>query len=806
MEKKPIESEIKTSYLEYAMSVIVSRAIPDVKDGLKPVQRRIIYSMSELGVNHDKPYKKSARIVGETMGKYHPHGDSAIYESLARMAQDFSMRYLLVDGQGNFGSIDGDSPAAMRYTEARLAAISEEMTRDIEKNTVPFMLNFDGSLQEPEYFPTKVPNLLINGSTGIAVGMATNILPHNLKEICSAISYAVDHQDCTVEDLMKYVKGPDFPGGGIAFYSEELANAYRTGRGKVVCQGEVDLSTDKRILISSLPYGINKSLFIQNVAEQVKNEVIRGITDIRDESDRNGMRIVIKIRDDDMKSMILNQLYEHSELETSISINNLVLVNNQPRTLNLKGMIDQFIQHRLNVIVRSSTYDLEKSREREKILRGLIIALESLDRTIEIIRKSGEVKEAREKLMSEFNLDEEQANAILEMRLQRLTGMEVSKIRSDLDEVHKKIAELEKILADEQERRKIIKSDISYLSKKFGDARRTRIIIREISGRSIEDLVPKEESAIILSEGGLLKRVALEEYKAQRRGGKGIITSTRREDSVRSILICSTHDDIYMFTNTGRVMKVKAYEIEKKSRKSVGVSAAVYAPLSEGESVRQIMKAPEPEKKNLVLITRLGFIKKTPVDSFLNMRSNGLKIISLVEDDEVVAVEAMEKDGLILVVASSGKASTFESSEVRVTGRSSRGVRVMKLKSGDYIINGFSIEPDQCVLTVSEYGIGKRTSLDQFSVHHKGTSGVLAFKESERTGKLVKSLPVRDTDEVIIATSNEKTIRLKVSEIKVQSRVTSGVTLIDADPDNKVIEVTKFDPKVDESEGPVDEE
>ena len=806
MEKKAIESEIKTSYLEYAMSVIVSRAIPDVRDGLKPVQRRIIYSMSELGVNHDKPYKKSARIVGETMGKYHPHGDNAIYESLARMAQDFSMRYLLVDGQGNFGSIDGDSPAAMRYTEARLAAISEEMTRDIEKNTVPFMLNFDGSLQEPEYFPTKVPNLLINGSTGIAVGMATNILPHNLKEICTAISYAVDHPECTAEDLMKYVKGPDFPGGGLAFYNDDLANAYRTGRGKVVCQGEVDLSVDRRILITSLPYGVNKSLFIQNVAEQVKNEVIRGITDIRDESDRNGMRIVIKIRDDDMRSMILNQLYEHSELETSISINNLVLVNNQPRTLNLKGLIDQFIQHRLKVIVKSSTFDLEKSRERERILKGLIIALENLDRTIEIIRGSKEAKEARIKLMKEFNLVEDQANAILDLRLQRLTGMEVSKIRSDLEDVVKKIAELEKILADENERRKIIKSDLSFLSKKFGDARRTRILVREISGRSIDDLIPREESAIILSEGGLLKRVALEEYKAQRRGGKGIITSTRREDSVRSILICSTHDDIYMFTNTGRVMKIKAYEMEKKGRKSVGVSAAVYAPLSEGESIRQIMKAPDSGQKNLLLITRLGFIKKTPVESLLRMRSNGLKIISLVEDDEVVAVEAMEKETLVVAVSSNGKASTFQSTEVRVTGRASRGVRVMRLKPGDHIINGFCLEPDQDILTVSEFGIGKRTPVGEFSVHHKGTSGILAFKETPRTGKLVKSIPVLESDEVIIATSNEKTIRLKVSEVKKQSRVTAGVRLIDADKDNKVIEVTKFDPNVDETDEPVAEE
>ena len=807
MEKKSIENEIKTSYLEYAMSVIVSRAIPDIKDGLKPVQRRILYSMSELGMTHDKPYKKSARIVGETMGKYHPHGDTAIYESLARMAQDFSLRYPLIDGQGNFGSIDGDDPAAMRYTEARLNSISEEMTLDIEKETVPFMLNFDGSLQEPEYFPTRVPNLLINGSTGIAVGMATNILPHNLKEVAGAINFAVDHPQCTVEDLMKHVKGPDFPGGGIAFYNEELANAYRTGRGRVICQGEVDLDTEKRIIIKSLPYGVNKSLFIQHVAEQVKNEVIRGITDIRDESDRTGMRVVIKIRDEDMRSMILNQLYEHSELETSISINNLVLVNNQPRTLNLKGMVDKFIEHRLDVIIKSSTFDLAKSRERELILRGLIIALENIERTIEIIKGSKDVKEARDNLMKEFSLVEAQVNSILDLRLQRLTSLEVSKVRTDLNDVIKMIAQLENILASDHERRKIVKSELAQLTKKFGDARRTKILIREVSGRTMEELLPREESVIILSEGGLLKRVALEEYKVQRRGGKGIITATRREDSVRSILVCSTHDVIYMFTNTGRVMKLKAFEIEKKNRKSVGVSAAVYAPLSEGEVVRQIMKVPGPDMKFLTLITRLGYIKKTPVDSLATMRSNGLKIISLVEDDEVVAVESMDSERLIVSVSSSGKASTFDSKEVRLTGRSSRGVRVMRLKPGDYIINGFSIAEDQFVLTVSEYGIGKRTPVNQFSVHHKGTAGIYVYKESERTGKIVKTLPVRESDEVIIATSNEKTIRLKVGDIKAQARVTSGVRLIDADKENKVIEVTRIDSSVEyQDEDQVDEE
>ncbi|MDS0256773.1 DNA topoisomerase 4 subunit A, partial [Thermoplasmatales archaeon AK] len=593
MEKRSIENEIRNSYLEYAMSVIVSRAIPEVRDGLKPVQRRILFAMNELGVTHDKPYKKSARIVGETMGKYHPHGDVAIYDTLARMAQDFSMRYPLVDGQGNFGSIDGDSPAAMRYTEARLAEISEEMMKDIEKNTVPFRLNFDGSLEEPEYFPTKVPHLLINGGSGIAVGMATNMVPHNLKEVCSAIEFAVDNPDCTVDDLLKHIKGPDFPGGGIVFYTDDLLEAYRTGKGKAIMHGEVDLTEDNHIIIKSLPYGVNKANFIQGVAEQVRDEVIKGITDIRDESDRHGMRIVVKVRDNEMRPMIVNQLYEHSELETSIGIINLVLSNNQPRTMNLKDLVLSFIHHRLDIIVKSAKYDLEKLEQRAHILEGIIIALNSIDQVIETIRKSRDPKEAKSALEEQFKLSGEQAEAILDLRLQKLTTLEVGKVKEEIKEVRGKITRLKKILSEEKERRNIIKEEMKYLSEKYGDKRRTKITYRQLKTRSIEDLIPNEESVIILSEEGLLKRVSLDEYRAQRRGGKGIITTTRTEDSVKNIVVCNSHDEIYMFTNTGRVLKTKAYEIEKKNRRSVGVSASVFVPLAEGEKVKQIMKEPE---------------------------------------------------------------------------------------------------------------------------------------------------------------------------------------------------------------------
>ncbi len=793
MEKRPIENEIKQSYLEYAMSVIVGRALPEVRDGLKPVQRKILYAMSELGFTHDKPYKKSARIVGETMGKYHPHGDTAIYDAMARMAQDFSFRYPLIDGQGNFGSIDGDSPGAMRYTEARMARLSEEMLQDIDKETVPFTLNFDGSLEEPEYFPTKVPNLLINGSSGIAVGMATNMLPHNLTEVCNAIIYGLDHDEYEVADLLKIIKGPDFPGGGISFYTPELVDAYTTGRGKVITQGEVSTTEQKRILITSLPYGVNKAVFIQNVAEQVKNEVLKGITDIRDESDRNGMRIVIKVRDEDMKPLILNQLYEHTELESSTGIINLVLVNNQPKTLNLKELIQTYISHRLEIIVKRSEFDLRKLKEREHILLGLAKALEDIDKVIELIRKAKDVPEARKSLMANFDLDEIQTNAILDLRLQKLTTLEVSKVLDELKEVRSKISTLEGILANEGKRKDIIKAEVQDLSKRYGDKRRTKITFRQVKGRSIEDLIPREDDVLILSEGNLLKRVSLEEYRAQRRGGKGIITSTRREDSIKSIVSCSSHDEIFFFTNTGRVLKAKAYEIEKKSRKSVGVTASTYLSLAEGETVKQIMKAFEDKKADLVILTRNGFIKKTPSAILFGMRASGLKIITLGEDDEVVAVEATKNASNVVVISSQGKASVFKLSEVRSTGRSSRGVKAMSLKKGDYIITGFVSQDHQEILTISENGIGKRTPLDQFTVHHRGSSGILVFKQNERTGRLVKAIPVAPDDDVIVVTKNEKTIRLNVSGIKSQSRVTSGVKLIGVDEGDWVIELSRVE-------------
>ncbi|MEM0139891.1 MAG: DNA gyrase subunit A [Ferroplasma sp.] len=782
---RPIEEEIKTSYIDYAMSVIVSRAIPDFRDGLKPVQRRIIYSMYELGVTHDKPYKKSARIIGETMGKYHPHGDSSIYEALARMAQDFSLRYTLIDGQGNFGSIDGDSPAAMRYTEARLGKIAEEMIRDIEKETVDFIPNFDGSLNEPVYFPSRIPQLLINGTSGIAVGMATNMVPHNLTEISDAMLYAIDNPQCEINDLLQFVKGPDFPGGGILYRNSDLLSIYTTGHGKVFCQGEVE-EEKKKIIIKTLPYGVNKAIFIQNVAEHVKNGIINNITDIRDESDRHGIRIVIKIRNEDSIGLTINQLYEHTQLESTIAVNNLVLLDNEPKVMNLKEMISGFISFRLDVIRKRSIYEVKKLMEREHILIGLTIALQNIDLVIKIIRSSDTVENAKNSLMSQLTLSERQATAILEMRLQRLTGMEIKKIEEELASIRENIKRLNDIINNEDVRKQVLKDETLEIKKQYGDERRTKVLDRDISGRNDEDIIPNEESIIVLSENGLLKRVSNEEYNVQKRGGKGIITATRKEDTVKSLLSCMSHDMIYFFTNTGRVLRTKAYTIEKKSRMSLGSIGSTFLRLNENEKIKQIMKSPTDSKSHLIIITKMGFIKKTPAREILDMRESGLKIIKLDDADEVVSVMDLEKPSKIFVAASNNKAAVFLSDEVPSTGRTSRGVKSMRL-NGAEVINSFLVVDSDTVMSISENGIGKRTYITDFSIHHRGSSGNLIFRENEKTGALVTAIPVNDTQEILIVTKNNKTIRLNASEIKILSRVTSGVKLINVDEDDAVV-------------------
>ena len=793
MEQRPIDGEIRKSYLEYAMSVIVSRAIPDVRDGLKPVQRRILYSMWENNFTHDKPYRKSARIVGEVMGKYHPHGDAAIYDAMARMAQDFSLRYTLIDGQGNFGSIDGDEPAAMRYTEARMKAFSEEMLMDIDKETVPFRLNFDGSLNEPDYLPSSFPNLLINGTSGIAVGMATNMLPHNLREVGSAMIHLIKNPDATISNIMSFIKGPDFPGGGIIWITDDMLRGYETGRGKVICRGEVRTDDKKRIIITSLPYSVNKSVFLENVVRHVDDGKIEGITDVKDESNKDGMRIVIKIRDEDRKQLVLNQLYSKTELEQSIGINNLVLLNNEPKQMSIREMLSSYIEHRLKVILKRSTYDHTKLKEREHVLMGIETALHNLDNVIKLIRGSRDTQEARVNLINQLSLTEIQANAILEMRLQRLTSLEVDKIRKELEEARIQIKYLEELMASEPKRKEVLITEMENLVRKYGDDRRTRIQMGTYEQLSDESTIPNEPSVVVLTERGFIKRMNLDEYRSQNRGGKGVQTSARDDDYSKVLVHCNAHDQLMFFTNTGRVYILKAYRIESKSRTGVGVIASAFLKLNESERVINILKLTNAENQHLAIATKNGFIKKTDVQSFSRVLSTGIRAITLEESDEIISSFLMSDDQDIIVVSVSGKAARFDSSELRSTGRSSRGVKSMRIDPTDNILSAFAVEPEQCVLTISAKGLGKRTAESDFQKHHRGSSGVKVMKVSRKTGKIVVAIPVKVEDELIIITKNDQTIRIKASGIRIIGRNAQGVRTMDLDEGDEVISAGKVE-------------
>ena len=793
MESKPIENEMKKSYLEYAMSVIVSRAIPDVRDGLKPVQRRILYSMYENGFSSDKPYKKSARIVGETMGKYHPHGDSAIYDAMARMAQNFSLRYMLIDGQGNFGSIDGDEPAAMRYTEARLTPLSEAMIEDIDRNTVPFYLNFDGSLEQPEYLPSMIPNLLINGGSGIAVGMATNMLPHNLVEVCNAIIMTVKKPEATVEDMLGIIRCPDFPGGGILWFNKDLKDAYTNGRGKVRCRGEVNTEQKKHIIIQSLPYNVNKALFLEKLAKKLNDGIITGITDIRDESDREGMRIVIKVSDDELKDLVLNQLYMHTELEQSLGIINLVLEDNQPKQMNLKEIIGSFIRHRLNVILKRSKFDLDKFKDRAHILEGLNIALGSIDDIIEIIRKSKDGPEAKIRLKEQFTFSDKQVDSILDIRLQRLTTMEREKIEKELNDVKENISRVEKIISDENVRRNILIEEMKSVISKFGDKRRTEVMAGDIEIINMEDAIPVEESVLILTEKGFIKRVTLDEYRSQKRGGRGVQTKVRSEDQVRDIFNCSSHDPVLFFTSSGRVYNMKAYSIGSKSRKGASVIASTFLNLMPGENVSHMMRGVLPEGGYILITTTRGYIKKTPVSEYANIRSNGIKAIALEEKDFLSSVFYGTNEMDAVIVSDTGRASRFRISELRATGRASRGVRAMRIDKNEAILSAFPISKGETILTVSRRGLVKRTQESEFTPHHRGTAGVKIMKVTERTGKLVSAMPVNEEDEIIVITKEEQTLRTPVSSIRVIGRNSQGVSLINLSDTDSVISVGKVE-------------
>ncbi len=789
-----IEEEMKTSYLDYAMSVIVSRALPDVRDGLKPVHRRILYSMNDLGNTPDKPHKKSARIVGEVLGKYHPHGDSAVYNAMVRLAQDFSTRYMLVDGHGNFGSIDGDGAAHMRYTEARMSKIALEMLRDMGKDTVDYRPNFDETLNEPVVLPSRFPNLLVNGSSGIAVGMATSIPPHNLAEVIDGTIMMIDNPDVQIDDLLDCIKGPDFPTAGIIMGKEGIRSAYRTGRGRVVVRAKADFEQNSKgrtaIIITEIPYQVNKARLIEKIAELVREKNLEGISDLRDESDRTGMRIVIEIKRDANPNVVLNNLYKHTQLQDTFSIIMIAIVNGEPKLLNLKQVLRHYLDHQKEVIVRRTQYDLNKAEERAHILEGLRIALDNIDAVIALIRGSKTVVEAKEGLMNSFGLTEKQAQAILEMRLQRLTGLERDKIEEEYAALIVEINRLKEILANERLIYQIIKDELIEIKESYKDERRTEIrpSAEEID---IEDMIQEEDVVITLTRFGYIKRLPEDTYKAQKRGGKGVTgLTTREEDFIEHLFVTSTHDNILFFTNQGRVYSMKAYEIPEAKRQAKGTAIINLLQLNQGENISAVIPIKDFSPDDfLVLVTQNGTIKKTKLDQFENIRKSGLIAISLKEDDELISVKRSNGIDEIMLVTSSGMSIRFNESDVRDMGRTAMGVKAITLKKGDKIVGMGTIEDGKDLLVISEFGYGKRTSLDEYRIQSRGGKGIKTYSIKNKTGDLISAKVVEDDDEVMLISLSGVIIRLKVSDIPRMGRSTQGVTLMRFGKDDKVVSV-----------------
>ena len=791
-----IEDEMRNSYLDYAMSVIVSRALPDVRDGLKPVHRRILYAMDELGMTPDKQYRKSARVVGDVLGKYHPHGDSSVYGAMVRLAQDFNTRYLLVDGHGNFGSVDGDGAAAMRYTEARMTKLATEMLRDINKDTVSFRPNFDETLQEPTVLPSRFPNLLVNGSSGIAVGMATNIPPHNLREVIDGLALMIDDPECSVDDLMKAIKGPDFPTGGIIMGKDGIRKAFRSGRGKVTLRAVAEIEESSRgkhsIIVSEIPYQVNKSNLIEKIAEYVRDKKLEGISDLRDESDREGMRIVIEIKRDANPKVVLNNLFKHTQLQTTFGIINLALVNGEPKVLNLKEMLYYYLEHQKDIIIKRTKYDLNKAEERAHIVEGLKIALDNIDEIIKIIRGSGDDQEARDSLMSRFALSDKQAQAILDMRLKRLTGLERDKLEEEYEALIKEINRLREILASERLVMNIIKEELLEIKDKYGDMRRTRIMAasHEIN---LEDMIEDEDVVITLTHFGYIKRMPEGTYKPQRRGGKGIIALTKREeDFVEDLYITSTHSTILFFTNKGKVYSLKAYEIPEAGRQAKGTAIVNLLNLTGDEKVSAIIPLYKhnPED-NLVLITREGIIKKTGLDQFENIRKSGLIAVSLHESDELISVKLTDGSKDLIVVTKKGMAIRFSEKDVRNMGRSAMGVKAITLNEGDVVVAMEIVDDDKNLLVITEYGYGKRTPLTDYRLQNRGGKGLITYSIKEKTGDIVSAKVVSDHDEVMMISLNGIVIRIGVSEISIMGRSTQGVTLMKM-KDDKVVAVAMY--------------
>ncbi|MFN5596655.1 MAG: DNA gyrase subunit A [Bacteroidota bacterium] len=809
-----IEDEMKTAYIDYSMSVIVSRALPDVRDGLKPVHRRVLYGMTELGLASNRAHKKSARIVGEVLGKYHPHGDSSVYDTMVRMAQDWSLRYPFVDGQGNFGSIDGDPPAAMRYTEARLRKIAEEMMVDIDKNTVDFRPNFDESLEEPSVMPAKIPNLLVNGASGIAVGMATNMAPHNLTEVCEGVIAYIENKDIEISELMNFIKGPDFPTGGTIYGVEGIRDAFETGRGRVVMRGKAEVEVThtgkEMIVVTEVPYQVTPSQIIIKTVDLINEKVIDGISAVRDESGRQGMRIVFELKRDAIPNIILNQLYKYTPLQSSFSVNNIALVAGRPEMLNLKDMIKHYVNHRHEIVQRRTQYLLDEARKRIHILEGLIIALDNLDAVIKLIRESRTPDAAKEGLMSQFGLSEIQSKAILEMRLQRLTGLEIDKIREEYNAVLKEIQYYESVLASEDLRMEIIKTEITEIKDKYGDARRTNI---EFSAGefNIEDLIPNEEVVITISHMGYIKRTQLSEYKEQHRGGKGLRGVTHRDaDFVEHLFIASTHNYLLLFTEQGRCFWLKVYEIPEGQKATKGRPIQNLISIPNDDKVKAYLnivnlKDPEYLENNfIIMVTKLGVVKKTSLEAYSRPRTNGINAITVREGDELLQACLTDGDSEVVIAKKQGKAIRFPEAKVRPMGRTAAGVRGVTLESAeDEVIGMVCVNPrksEATILVLSEKGYGKRTDLEDYRITGRGGKGVKTISITEKTGSLVGILSVTDEDGLMIICKSGLTIRLAIDKLRVMGRATQGVRLINLKGSDSIAGLAKSPKEEDEDE------
>ncbi len=801
---RTLEDEMKSSYIDYAMSVIVARALPDVRDGLKPVHRRVLFGMHELGLPYNRPYKKSARIVGEVLGKYHPHGDTAVYDSMVRMAQEWSLRYPLVDGQGNFGSVDGDSPAAMRYTEARLKRIADEMLRDLDKNTVDFTSNFDESLQEPTVLPSYLPNLLINGASGIAVGMATNIPPHNIGEVIDGCVYLIENPKASAADLMKYVKAPDFPTGGIIYGYEGVKEALLTGRGRVVIRAKANVETLKNdrenIVITEIPYQVNKAALIEKIADLVREGKVNDISNIRDESDRDGMRVVIELKRDAQPAVVLNQLFKHTQMQVTFGVIMLALVNGVPKVLNVQEMIQHFLDHRMDVLIRRTKYELDAAEKRAHILEGYIIALDNIDEVIETIKKSKDVETAKNNLMKKFKLSEIQAKAILDMRLQRLTGLERKKIEDEYKETIKLIEKLRGILENERTRKKIIKEELIGLKEKYGDERRTEII-KDYKEFSLEDIIAEEDVVVTISHGGFIKRFPVSGYRRQGRGGKGVTgAGTKEDDFIEHMFVASTHQYILFFTDKGKCYWLKVHEVPEGGRTAKGRSIVNLLDKDKDDNITAFVAVKEfREDQYLMMATEKGTIKKTVLSAYGNVRKGGINAINLVPGDKLIEVKMTDGKNDIVIGTKNGFAIHFNEKDVRDMGRTATGVRGIKLGKGDQVVGLLVIRNDQTtVLVVTDKGFGKRSDINDYRTTKRGGKGVITVKTTDKVGKMIAMMEVVDRDELVIISTQGMVIRQSVKDLRVMGRNTQGVRVIRLNEHDSIADIARVVPDEDE--------